>query len=287
MDGIDLHTHTTASDGSLAPAELVRAARDLGLAAVAVTDHDTVDGNAEALDAGAGLGVEVVPGCEISADHAGGPMHILGYYLPRRPARLPEVFAWLSQSRRARNLEILDKLKGLGADIPYEEVLARASGTVGRPHIAAILAERGLVPTAEQAFARFLGRRGQAYVPKAKLEPARVIAALKDEGATVVLAHPFLLGLDGPRLEPLLRGLKDQGLDGIEVFYSEHSPSQVDLYLHLAAKLDLLITGGSDFHGRPKPDITLGRGRGKLFVPRALLDRMKERRAAQGLPLAP
>ncbi len=285
MEAIDLHTHTTASDGTLTPAELVRRAKDRGLAAVAITDHDTVSGNAEALDAGAELGLEVVAGCEISADHAGGPMHILAYFLPRQPTHLLTVLGQLNASRLARNLEMLDKLQALGADISYAEVLAQAGGTVGRPHIARVLTDKGFVPTADRAFERFLGRKGQAYVPKVKLDPARAIGALKDEGATVVLAHPFLLGLNGPALHDLLVRLKSLGLDGIEVFYSEHSPSQMDVYMHLAAKLDLCLTGGSDFHGRNKPDIELGQGKGRLFVPRSLLDRMKERRAAQGLPV--
>lgn len=285
MPGIDLHTHTTASDGSLSPEELVRQAHALGLEALAVTDHDTVAGNAPAMAQGAALGIRVIPGCEISADHAGGPLHILGYWLPQTPRALPGVFAWMVEGRRSRNLEILHRLRGLGMAIEYEEVLARAEGTVGRPHIARVMAERGLVDSEARAFDRYLGRRGLAYVPKPKLDPARAIAALKDEGATVVLAHPFLLGLDGPRLESLVTGLKDLGLDGIEVFYSEHSPTQVDLYLHLARKLGLFITGGSDFHGSVKPDIRLGRGRGRLFVPRELLDRIVEHRIRQGLPV--
>lgn len=282
---IDLHTHTTASDGTLTPTELVELAAEKQLEAVAVTDHDTIDGTAEAMRAGKRLGVEVVPGCELSASspRGAGWLHIVGLWIPERPTELIKAFDWLQEGRRVRNHEIAEKLRKLGVNTTYERVAARATGTVGRPHFAQELLDLGVVRTMDQAFSQWLGDRGKAYVPKRKLSPERALEILKSEGATTILAHPYILALGRKTLEDLIRHLKDHGLDGIEVDYTEHDSEQRNYYRKLADKYDLLVSGGSDFHGNVKPLVKLGTGKGDVDVPYSVLETMKQARTEQGL----
>ena len=286
MRHIDLHAHTTASDGSLSPSELVALARETGLAALAVTDHDTVGGLAEAMAAGRDTDLEIVPGCELSVDYPGpGFMHILGLYVPAEPAGLMAGMRELNDRRADRNVRIVKKLQDLGLDVTYEGVLALAGGTVGRPHIARAIIDAGGAATVQEAFTRYLGEKGKAYVPKDKFSPEKAIGLLRAEGATVVLAHPYSIHRQGNELEREVRRLMDHGLEGLECLYTEHSEGQTRDFLALAERLGLLVTGGSDFHGAPKPDIRLGVGRGDLAVPYSLLESIKERRRSQGLPV--
>jgi len=286
MHGIDLHTHSTASDGTLTPTQLVHAASQAGLQAFALTDHDTTGGLQEAQDAAAPLDIEFIPGCELSVVSANGNMHILGYWIPAGPSKLSTTLQYLRDKRHDRNHLILAKLNKLGMDIHYDEVLAVAGGdAVGRPHIAQAMLARGYVPDVSAAFRDYLGSDGKAYVPKEKLNPREAIALLKSVDATVILAHPFLLGLEGPDLRGVLRQLKDDGLDGLEVHYTLHRPDQTAQYRRIAEDMDFLVTGGSDFHGSVKPDVQLGVGFGDLYVPPDLLDRMKEHRLQRGLPI--
>lgn len=286
MRRIDLHTHSTASDGCLPPTELVERAAGLGLAALALTDHDTVAGLDEARAAAARTGVEFVAGCELSVLWPVGFLHLLGLFLPERPGRLLAALDHLMDRRHDRNRRIVDKLNALGLDLAYAEVEAIAGGgSVGRPHLALAMQARGYVASVEQAFEQYLGRRGRAFVPKDQFTAEKALALLREEGATPVLAHPFSLRATGRVLENKVRKLKDLGLDGLECLYPEHSPDQTREYLRLAEKLDLAVTGGSDFHGAAvKPDIELGVGGGSLELPYALLDSLRERRARQGLP---
>jgi hypothetical protein len=283
--GIDLHTHSTASDGTDTPAELVRKAKAAGLSAIALTDHDTDLGLAEAVAAGQGLGLTVIPGVELaaSAPPGCGAMHLLGLWLPGEPVHLRRTLDWLGSARQERNREMAQRLADLGTGVTYEEVEAQARGVVGRPHFAQVLLRLRAVTSLEEAFRRYLGRWGKAYVPKAKLTPKKAIQALLADGATPVLAHPCLLGLSVAELEPLARELKSYGLAAMEVYYSEHSPRQMDQYAALCGRLGLLPSGGSDYHGRVKPGISLGRGRGNLHVPESVLDRLREHRVQQGL----
>jgi hypothetical protein len=288
MPGIDLHTHSTASDGTLSPTELISAAKAAGLDAIALTDHDTAGGLQEAAEAGKRLGVEVIPGCELSVTYSKKPafMHILGLYLPVEPKGLTEGLEYLNKRREDRNIQIVQKLRDLGISISYEELLEQAGdGTVGRPHFAQLLIKKGVVPNISEAFSRFLGDGGKAYLPKEKFDAEKAIPLLKAEGASVVLAHPYSLHIKGATLEEELTRLKEIGLDGIECLYPLHSEEQTKKYIALAEKLDLLVLGGSDFHGDTKPDIKLGVGTGKLNVPYELLEKMKDRRRAQGLPV--
>jgi predicted metal-dependent phosphoesterase TrpH len=260
MKYIDLHIHSTASDGSYSPAEVVHQAKEGGLAAIALTDHDTVDGLAEAVTAGEQLGVEVIPGVEISAQFPGGTMHILGLFVNYHNGLLDKRLAVLKQARIDRNPQIIAKLNALGIPVTMARVEGiSGGGQVGRPHIARALMEAGYVSSIQQAFDIYLRYGGKAYVSKFRFPPAEALAMIREAQGIPVLAHPFTLGLgSAAALKNLILGLKDLGLAGLEVYYSEHTPEQEAMYLKLAQELDLLITGGSDYHGDNKPEITLG-----------------------------
>ncbi|MBM4284514.1 MAG: PHP domain-containing protein [Deltaproteobacteria bacterium] len=275
---IDLHTHSTASDGSLTPAAVVRLARERGLAAIALTDHDTIDGLPEAIRAGVEEGVEVVPGVEISARHPGGSMHILGLLVDYDDGLLDRRLAVLKQARRDRNPQIVAKLNSLGIPVSLDEVEAvSGGGQVGRPHIARALLERGAVRSIQEAFDLFLSNRGRAYVGKFRFPPPEAIAMIRESGGVPVLSHPFTLNVHSVReLRTLLVDLKRMGLAGLEVFYPEHGPDLEGLYRELAKELDLLITGGSDFHGDNKPEVELGRIACQGKITHELLDALKE-----------
>jgi predicted metal-dependent phosphoesterase TrpH len=284
MDLIDLHTHTTASDGSLTPAELVAMAAQAGLKALAVTDHDTVDGLAEALEAGRRAGLEVVPGVEISVQ--GGPtgsMHMLGLLVDHGHPGLVEGLKRLQRARAERNPKIVQKFNALGIPLTMEEVAAHAGGElVGRPHFAQALLKRGIVRDRGEAFARYLGAGAPAYVAKYRFSPAEGMAMIRAAGGVPVLAHPGMLKLATGDLEKLVRELMRDGLEGIEALYSEHDQALRNWLTSLAARLGLVISGGTDFHGLAKPDIRLGLGRGDLRVPPGVLAGLKQRRERLG-----
>jgi predicted metal-dependent phosphoesterase TrpH len=260
MKLIDLHVHSTASDGSYPPAEVVRLAKEGGLSAMALTDHDTVDGLPEAVAAGEGLGVEVIPGVEISAQFPGGTMHILGLYVDYHNGCLDERLAVLKQARLDRNPQIIAKLNALGIPISMARVEEiSGGGQVGRPHIARALMESGYVQDLQEAFDKYLGWHRPAYVSKFRFPPDQALAMIREAQGIPILAHPFTLGLGSVfALKNLIVELQGLGLAGLEVYYSEHTREQEALYLKLAQELDLLVTGGSDYHGLNKPEITLG-----------------------------
>ena len=258
---IDLHTHSTASDGSLSPRELVRHAKEQGLVALALTDHDTIDGLAQAVAAGAEFDLEVIPGVEISARHPQGSMHILGFFLDYQSDLLAKRLDVLKQARKDRNPQIIAKLNKHGIPVTMEQVEGLSGGgQVGRPHIAQAIYQLGGVKTFQEAFDLYLGSNGLAYVSKFRFPPHEAIGMIRDAQGLAVLAHPFTVGLHtAETLGPVLEDLMGLGLAGVECYYPEHSSEQQALYLSLARKLGLLITGGSDFHGDIKPDIRLGR----------------------------
>jgi len=264
---IDLHAHTTASDGTLTPAQLIRHAADLGLSAVAVTDHDTLDGLPEARVEARRLGVELVPGIEISLDYKGpkvsgrsGWMHLLVYFIDPGGSLALEL-ADLKRWRAERNGRMIGKLNKLGVDITLDEVVAvSGGGQVGRPHFARLLIEKGFVDNWQQAFDRYLAKGAPAYEDKRRLAPREAISKARAEGALPVLAHPFSLGLDDDNLQKKLVEWKSMGLSGIEVIYPDHDDDYRARLAGLARDLDLIETGGSDFHGTNKPEIELGRG---------------------------
>lgn len=280
MEYIDLHTHTTASDGSLSPAELIKQADQAGLKAVAVTDHDTIAGLAEALAAGQGLDLEVVPGVEISIEVGlDGGAHLVGLWVRPGHQGLLGGLERLQQARRDRNPRMLAKLNELGLPLSMEEVLAQAGGgQVGRPHFARALVDKGLAASMGEVFSRWLGAGAAAYVPKKRLAPGEGIGLIRAAGGVPVLAHPGLLALDRLGFESLLRKLKGLGLEGLEAYYSEHDEAVCRNLVSVAARLGLAVSGGSDFHGGSKPQVKLGQGKGNLRVPATLLAALRQRR---------
>jgi 3',5'-nucleoside bisphosphate phosphatase len=269
---IDLHSHTRYSDGSASPAELVELASSAGARAIAITDHDTIGGLAEGRSAAARLGLEFINGIEISAEYQPGTMHILGYFIDDGSEELALALEQLRRARDDRNPQIARLLRGIGIDISYEEVAATAgNNVVGRPHFARLMFEKGYVVSIKEAFDKYLAKGGAAYVEKRRLSPRESIALIHTGGGVAVLAHPYQLGLPWGQLETEIKGLVELGLDGIEAVYSRHSPQDRIAYSELAARHGLLITGGSDFHGSYKPDISIVRGLGDLEVPYHLL----------------
>lgn len=246
----DLHSHTTASDGTNPPAVNVRLAQEAGLYGVAITDHDTVAGLEEAVAEGERIGIDVVPGIEISTVANGRDVHVLGYYIDARDRTFLERLKELRSTRERRNAMILAKLAELGMPVAMEEVEAvalkrpRGDGTVGRPHIAEVLLAKGYVSTIREAFDRFLGNTGAAYVNPPRIRPEDAIDWIREAGGTPVLAHPGLYGDD----EMVVR-LIEYGLAGIEVRHSDHSPEDEARYAKLAERYGLIATAGSDFHG--------------------------------------
>ncbi len=283
MTYIDLHTHTSFSDGTDSPAHLVSKAADIGLSAVAITDHDTVAGLSEAEEQGRLCGIEVVRGCElsVSADVSTSPateVHLLGLFLPQNEAiqEFEASLRRLREFRTVRNKAIVDKLRQAGCNITYDEVCALACGeSIGRPHMARLLMQKGHVSSVREAFAKYLGQKGKSFVPKQVLSLAEGMALLKRTGAVVALAHPGLIPCSASWLDAFVGHLSTLGLHAIEAYHSEHSPAAVQLCVHLAHKYMLGITGGSDYHGKAKPQIHLGCGKGNLRIPDTLLHPLK------------
>lgn len=275
---IDLHVHSTASDGSFSPVKIIQAADKANLRAIAITDHDTIDGSVEALQHQHPSGVEILSGVEISASFESGAMHILGYLIRLDDASLREVLKVLQQARASRNLQIIEKLQGLGVDISYDEVQkASGGGQVGRPHIAHVLVQKGVVQNIDNAFSKLLRKGSPAYAEKYRLLPVEAIEAISGAGGVPVLAHPFTLNAktEGD-LERVLVELKQAGLKGVEAYCPGHRPAVTALYERLADRHGLLVTGGTDFHGALKPDVHIGIGRGDLRIPYRLVEELKQ-----------
>ncbi len=277
MSRIDLHLHTTHSDGSLRPSDVLALAKQANVSALAITDHDITTGIPEATAAGLELGIEVIPGVEISSFDGKSELHILGYCLKWEDAAFNERLARLRESRHRRNPLIIERLRAAGVEITYEEVRALAgTESVGRPHIAQVLMQKKYVTSAKEAFDRYLAEGRAAYVARELPTPAEAIAWIREAKGVAVLAHPTWIKESGEGLRTCVTGLKDAGLGGVEVHYSTHSKSQTSSYLDMAQRLGLLVTGGSDFHGLTKPDIEVGSGRGDLKVNPRLLAPLKE-----------
>ena len=285
-DGIDLHTHSSASDGTDSPAELVARADAASLAAVAVTDHDTISGLAEAAAAGKELGIPVVRGCELAVASPYGEVHILGLWLPENPAALDAALEGIRVERDARNRDMTERFRRAGYDVSYPELLAVAAGeSVGRPHMARLLVEKGICASTREAFARFLGDDKPMYVPRVLPTPAEGLAMLQAEGATTVLAHPMLLKAPPAGLETLVGELAAMGLDAVEVQHSDHDAADERRAKRLAERYNLAVSGGSDYHGSIHPDVALGRVGNNGRVPLSVLDGLLERRVRQGQPV--
>lgn len=245
---VDLHCHSTASDGALAPSEVVARAAQMGVTTLALTDHDTFAGVAEARVAADRLGIRVIPGVEMSVAIRPGSMHLLGYFADPEPAGLTAELARLREGRVERARRIVATLATLGAPIDLAAVLARAAGPVGRPHIAAELVAAGHVTTRQEAFDRFLGDGSPAWRPSLGLDPIAAVRLVRQSGGAPVLAHPASLRLGPRHLEPFIRRLAAAGLAGIEVHRPDHPPDLHRRLATLAARAGLIASGGSDFH---------------------------------------
>ena len=274
---IDLHAHSTASDGSDSPSRLVELATSQGLRALALTDHDTQAGWAEAQLAATGTGLELIPGTELSLEYDRGGMHLVVLWLEPGRGPLQDRLDSLREGRQGRNTAILRTLEAHGMAV-LEEELAEEAGdaTVGRPHIAAIMVRKGYVESIQEAFEVWLAAGRPAYAGRPRLEPAEAISLARQSGAVPVLAHPHTLGIDrAAEMADLLSRLRAAGLVGLESIYSSYRPHERQGYADLARRFDLIPTGGSDYHGSYKPGLELGSGYGDLHVSEEILDRLR------------
>lgn len=274
QDCVDLHVHTTASDGSFSPAAVVELAARSGLAAIAITDHDTVDGCAEAVATGKKLGIEVLPGIEISLDFVDNT-HLLGYFPRGYTAEFLSAIATLKAYREERIPKILSKLEELGCPVTLAEAQKESGNDViGRPHIARIMLRKKYVSSIQEAFDRYLASNAAAYVRKRKFTPEEALSLIGRSGGVPVLAHPVTMDMESAMLARYIPVWKKAGLRGIETLYSEYSIEQQLFLEDLADRESLLKTGGTDFHGSSKPKIAIGSGKGNLRVPKSYYDRI-------------
>jgi len=275
---IDLHTHSTASDGLLSPSDLVRLAREKGVEVLALTDHDTMSGVAEADGEADRAGVEFIPRVELSVDHPGThEFHMLGYFLDPQNPELVRRLARMREGRGDRNELILKKLAGLGMPLSMEDVLEFAKGdSVGRPPIAHAMIKKGYVASFEEAFERYLGSGRPAYAGRERLSPEEAIALVRRAGGVAVMAHPQFLRLPDRELEAMIARLAKAGLTGVEAHYFSHSEGETVAYANMAARHGLVATGGTDYHGPGLHGTDLGVGRGNLRIPREVADLLRE-----------
>jgi predicted metal-dependent phosphoesterase TrpH len=278
---VDLHTHSRVSDGSDPPARIIEVAAETGLTAVALTDHDTLDGIPEARRRAADVGVRFVPGVELSVEWPTGTMHLLAYFVEPGEGPLQDRLAALRDGRDARNRRILAALEELGIDVSAEEVSAEAGpGTVGRPHIAAVMVRKGAVEGIPAAFDRYLARGRPAYRDRPRLEAAEAVALTRASGGVAVVAHPHTVADDAAGFRAAFEEFASMGVSGIECHYAEYPPPTRLGMAAIAASLGLVATGGSDYHGTYKPHLQVGRGRGDLAVPDSAYDGLEAARKA-------
>lgn len=273
---IDLHTHSTESDGTLTPQELMQLASDIGLSAIALTDHDTVGGLSKAKPVAESLGIELVPGIELSTDYNGTEVHMLGFYIDdTNPAFLKKLQDFID-SRNLRNEKMAFLLQKEGFSITLEDLYREyPDSVITRAHFARYLVEHGYVKDRDTVFRKYLGDNCRCYVPREKITPFEAIDLIHLGGGLAFFAHPVLCHMNHDRLRFFVRDLKEAGLTGMEAVYSMNSPGDERNMKKLAQEFDLLISGGSDFHGENKPYIHLGTGKGNLRIPDSILDAIK------------
>lgn len=277
---VDLHVHSTASDGSETPTRLVEMAVALRLSALALTDHDTLQGWTEAETAAQDTSLRLIPGTELSLEHEGG-MHLVVLWLRPGKGPLQDRLASLQRGRMERNTRILEALAGAGIDVTDEEVAAQSGGgSVGRPHIAAVMMRKGYVPDIGTAFELWLGRGRPGYVSRPRLNPEEAIGMARESGAVPILGHPHTLGISRAEdMARVLRELRGHGLVGLEAIYSSYHRHEREGYTDLARRFGLVPTGGSDYHGSYKPGLEVGLGYGDLYVPDSVVDELAEHAA--------
>ena len=278
---VDLHVHSTASDGTYTPEEVAKLAKTIGLSAIALTDHDTIDGLDTFQKTGNTLGIETITGIEFAAlweKHHRPEIHIVGLgFDPDHPALL-ERMKDIQNSRDVRNQKMCEKLSSIGLHITLDEVAANAGGEIiTRAHFANVLLKKGYIAKKEDAFSRYISTGLPGYVEREFLSPELCIRTIKEAGGAAVLAHPTLYGLNMAQLEELCEELIPYGLDGIECQYSTYSSAETKTITTLAEKMNLLPSGGSDFHGKNKPNIHLGSGKSNLAIPYIFWEELKKR----------
>jgi predicted metal-dependent phosphoesterase TrpH len=274
---IDLHTHSTESDGTLTPEELMKHAQECGLSAVALTDHDAISGIEKARPIAEALGLEFVPGVELSTDYQGTEIHILGYYIDTQQPEFLKQLKEFVDTREKRNEKMALLLQEEGFDITIEALLAEnPDSVITRAHFARYLVEHGLVKDRETVFRKYLGDGCKCYVPREKITPFEAIRLIQLGGGLAFFAHPVLCHMNHDRLRSFIKSLKEAGLTGLEAIYSMNAPGDERNLMKFAEEFDLLISGGSDFHGSNKPQIQLGAGKGNLRIPYEILERIKE-----------
>lgn len=271
---LDLHSHTTASDGVFSPVELVEEAYRNGVRALAVTDHDTIASIPEARAVAGRLGMELIPGVELSATQPDGrSIHVLGYFFDETDPKLTATLSRLVEGRDARNLQIAAKLTALGMPVTIEEVTAKAKGSVGRPHFAQVMIERGYVQSFEEAFDRWLAEGRPACIERFVITPKDAIDVLHGAGGIAVLAHPLTYGRAPEQADALLARAAQEGMDGVEVYYASHSPGETNMLGYFARRHGLLFSGGGDFHVPPWPS--------ELKIPLEVLEPLRARAQAR------
>jgi 3',5'-nucleoside bisphosphate phosphatase len=277
---IDLHVHSTVSDGTDPPEVIPDLAAAAGCSAVALTDHDSVAGLGVARRRASQVGVELIGGCEVSCAFSGVGTHVLVYFIDQEEGALHDELAGLREDRVRRNHRLAERLAELGVPITYEEAVAAASSEegLGRHHFAELLVAKGAAESIPDAFDRWLAQDRPAFIPKARVPPIQISRAAREVGAVCVLAHPLALNLSAHELDLAVGELAAAGFSGIEAHYASYRPEQRRVLAKLASQHDLVATGGSDYHGTVKPGLSVGTGRGDLKVPDEVLESLAARR---------
>lgn len=277
MKRIDLHTHSLCSDGAQLPADVVRTAKEAGLAAIALSDHDCIDGVQEAMDTGKALGVEVIPAVELSAQ-SDTELHILGYFIDIHNKKLQDMMAYALQVRDERQEEVCRKLNEQGFDITMDELRKEANGKVlCRAHFAQIMVRKGYAESVKDAFNRYLSVGCYAYSNRQAFTGPEAVSLIREAGGIAVAAHLHLIKMPDEPLKEYLQSLIPYGLDGVEGYYTDYTPDMEQRYRAMARELGLVISGGTDYHGANKPHIAIGKGKGNLEIPYSVLEGLKQR----------
>lgn len=277
MDFIDLHTHSNKSDGSMSPVELVDEAKKVGLSAIALTDHDTIDGLDEAIKHGNEIGIKVIPGVELSCEYNGKDVHIVGLFINQHNKEFNSQLRAFVDSRDIRNQKMCQKLTDAGMPVIYEEMVEMYGDSVlTRAHYARYMLEKGYIKSLSEAFERYIGDHSPYYIPREKVTPKQGVELILSAGGIPILAHPILYKLGKEAMDNLVSSLKEYGLVGIEAIYSTYTSADERYIREIAKRYSLLISGGSDFHGAAKPGLNLGTGYGKLYVPLEVLNKLED-----------